>query len=82
MQTAAILGPVGVMQLELPTASELLLPGVPWGRVEGFPSPSSCGRVTGERQSGTKSTNLVAKMSTRRMGYVIPPTNPAIMKIL
>ena len=52
------------------------------GRVEGFPSPSSCGRVTGERQAGTKSTNLVAKMSTRRMGYVIPPTNPAIMKIL
>lgn len=40
MQTAAILGPVGVMQLELPPASELLLPGVPWGRVEGFPSPA------------------------------------------
>jgi thermostable 8-oxoguanine DNA glycosylase len=40
MQTAAILGPVGVMQLELPPASELLLPGVPWGRVEGFPTPA------------------------------------------
>lgn len=40
MQTAAILGPVGVMQLELPPASDLLLPGVPWGRVEGFPTPA------------------------------------------
>ncbi len=40
MQTAAILGPVGVMQLELPPATELLLPGVPWARVEGFPTPA------------------------------------------
>lgn len=40
MQTAAIFGPVGVMQLELPAANELLLPGVPWGRVEGFPTPA------------------------------------------
>lgn len=40
MQTAAIFGPVGVMQLELPPAEELLLPGVPWGRVEGFPTPA------------------------------------------
>lgn len=40
MQTAAILGPVGVMQLELPPPAELLLPGVPWGRVEGFPTPA------------------------------------------
>ncbi|MDH1902102.1 hypothetical protein N5D67_07280 [Comamonas aquatica] len=40
MQTAAILGPVGVIQLELPAASEMLLPGVPWGRVEGFPTPA------------------------------------------
>ncbi|GKT18913.1 8-oxoguanine DNA glycosylase [Acidovorax sp. SUPP2522] len=40
MQTAAILGPVGVMQLELPPAHEQLLPGVPWGRVGAFPTPA------------------------------------------
>jgi len=40
MQTAAILGPVGSMQLELPSAYEQLLPGVSWGRVEAFPTPA------------------------------------------
>ena len=40
MQTAAILGAVGTIQLELPPAHELLLPGVPWGRVEAFPTPA------------------------------------------
>lgn len=40
MQTAAILGPVGVMQLELPPAHEQLLPGVLWGRVGAFPTPA------------------------------------------
>jgi N-glycosylase/DNA lyase len=40
MQTAAILGPVGPMQLELPSAYEQLLPGVSWGRVEAFPTPA------------------------------------------
>ena len=40
MQTAAILGPVGVLQLELPPADEQLLPGVPWGRVGAFPTPA------------------------------------------
>lgn len=40
MQTAAILGPVGMMQLELPHAHEQLLPGVPWGRVSAFPTPA------------------------------------------
>jgi thermostable 8-oxoguanine DNA glycosylase len=28
------------MQLELPPPNEMLLPGVPWGRVEGFPTPA------------------------------------------
>lgn len=40
MQTAAIFGPVGVMQLELPPAHEQLLPGVLWGRVGAFPTPA------------------------------------------
>lgn len=44
MQSAAILGPVGAMQLgvllELPPAHDQLLPGVPWGRVEAFPTPA------------------------------------------
>lgn len=40
MQTAAILGPVGSMLLELPSAHEQLLPGVAWGHVEAFPTPA------------------------------------------
>lgn len=40
MQTAAILGPVGAMLLELPEAHEQLLPGVAWGKVEAFPTPA------------------------------------------
>jgi N-glycosylase/DNA lyase len=40
MQSAAILGPVGSMLLELPDPREEMLPGVAWGRVDAFPTPA------------------------------------------
>lgn len=40
MQTAGILGSVGTMQPNLPPAHELMLPEVPWNRVEAFTTPA------------------------------------------
>lgn len=40
MQAAAILGPMVSIQMELRPADELLLHGVPWGRVDAFPAPA------------------------------------------
>lgn len=39
-QTAAVLTRNGAIQVELPSPASELLPGVPWGAVEAFPTPA------------------------------------------
>lgn len=40
IQTAAIITQTGAIQVELPTADVLVLPGVKWGAVDAFPTPA------------------------------------------
>lgn len=68
-QTAVILTKNGAVQLELPDPDLDVVPGVPWGRIEAFPTPAYwCYQVLAQRVSGLPAEYKVGATLAEEVG--------------